>query len=78
MVRALDTPDKQDLRKLQLLKDELVRFRCCRLALPSLDSMGIRYLCSPKTRCGDLAFLGTVLSFARTVPKGSFSHHPNV
>lgn len=24
MVRALDTPDKQDLRKLQLLKDELV------------------------------------------------------
>ncbi|CAN0346182.1 unnamed protein product [Hapterophycus canaliculatus] len=23
MVRALDTPDKQDLRKLQLLKDEL-------------------------------------------------------
>lgn len=26
MVRALDTPDKQDLRKLQLLKDELVSF----------------------------------------------------
>lgn len=26
MVRALDTPDKQDLRKLQLLKDELVSY----------------------------------------------------
>lgn len=29
MVRALDTPDKQDLRKLQLLKDELVRLFVC-------------------------------------------------
>ncbi len=41
MVRALDTPDKQDLRKLQLLKDELVSFSVvhCRDVSFSVGSM---------------------------------------
>lgn len=40
MVRALDTPDKQDLRKLQLLKDELVRPLLKTAARCMLDGFG--------------------------------------
>lgn len=44
MVRALDTPDKQDLRKLQLLKDELVRRSPGQVALEERDMHVSRYL----------------------------------
>lgn len=47
MVRELDTPDKQDLRKLQLLKDELVS-RCGFLPHGSgFENSFMMALCSP-------------------------------
>lgn len=46
MVRALDTPDKQDLRKLQLLKDELVRRSPGQVALEERDMHVSRFFAS--------------------------------
>lgn len=77
MVRALDTPDKQDLRKLQLLKDELVRFSSLptRFALDGLDGLSLSATCQEL-----LVGIGSVLSFARTESRvdGGITHKGNI